>query len=438
MSNLLNETHNPALTSWLASANVQNADFPIQNLPFSIFKRRNSDEQFRGGVAIGDQVIDLTAVSKMRMFDGVVADALLLCSQTSLNEFMAQTSAVWSALRAMLSKALSAGSELESELRHCLVPQSDVVYDLPCRIGDYTDFYTSIHHATTVGKFFRPDNPLLPNYKWVPIGYHGRSSSIGVSGQEFRRPKGQTKAPDADAPSVGPCKRLDYEMEVGIYIGGGNEMGDSIDLDNTDEHIFGMCLFNDWSARDIQGWEYQPLGPFLAKNFASTVSPWIVTNEALAPFRMSWSRDARDPQPLEYLSSERNSELGAYDVQLEVFLETPKMRDAGQPAAKLTNSSFRHSYWTTAQMVAHHTVNGCNLVAGDFFGSGTQSGPNAEEAGSLLELTGAGKNKLDLGNGESRGFVEDGDAIVMRGFCEKDGVKRIGFGECYSLVLPTK
>ena len=438
MSNLLNETHNPALTSWVASANESTTDFPIQNLPFAIFKRKGSDENFRGGVAIGDQVVDLAALANAKLFDGVVADALALCSQSTLNEFMAQPSSVWSALRAALSNALADDSEFEIEMAACLVAQSDVDYDLPCRIGDYTDFYTSIHHATTVGSFFRPDNPLLPNYKWIPIGYHGRSSSIGVSGQAFPRPKGQTKAPDADAPSFGPCKRLDYEMEMGIYIGGGNELGDAIALDDTDEHVFGMCLFNDWSARDIQGWEYQPLGPFLAKNFASTVSPWIVTNEALAPFRMGWTRDENDPQPMEYLSSARNSELGAYDVQVEVFLETPKMRDAGEPAAKLTNSSFRHSYWTTAQMVAHHTVNGCNLVAGDFFGSGTQSGPNAEEAGSLLELTGAGKNRLDLGNGETRGFVEDGDAIVMRGFCEKDGAKRIGFGECYSLVLPAK
>ena len=438
MSNLLNETHNPALTSWVASANESTTDFPIQNLPFAIFKRKGSDENFRGGVAIGDQVVDLAALANAKLFDGVVADALALCSQSTLNEFMAQPSSVWSALRAALSNALADDSEFEIEMAACLVAQSDVDYDLPCRIGDYTDFYTSIHHATTVGSFFRPDNPLLPNYKWIPIGYHGRSSSIGVSGQAFPRPKGQTKAPDADAPSFGPCKRLDYEMEMGIYIGGGNELGDAIALDDTDEHVFGMCLFNDWSARDIQGWEYQPLGPFLAKNFASTVSPWIVTNEALAPFRMGWTRDENDPQPMEYLSSARNSELGAYDVQVEVFLETPKMRDAGEPAAKLTNSSFRHSYWTTAQMVAHHTVNGCNLVAGDFFGSGTQSGPNAEEAGSLLELTSAGKNRLDLGNGETRGFVEDGDAIVMRGFCEKDGAKRIGFGECYSLVLPAK
>ena len=314
----------------------------------------------------------------------------------------------------------------------------EVEYDLPCRIGDYTDFYTSIYHATSVGSLFRPDNPLLPNYKWLPIGYHGRSSSIGVSGQEFHRPQGQTKAPDADKPSFGPCKRLDYEMEVGIYIGSGNAMGDKIDIDESDDHVFGMCLFNDLSARDIQGWEYQPLGPFLAKNFASTVSPWIITNEALAPFRMAWSRDSKDPQPIEYLSSVRNSELGAYDVQLEVYLETSKMRDAGQAPQKLTQSSFRHSYWTVAQMVAHHTVNGCNLMPGDFLGSGTQSGPGQDEAGSMLELSNGGKQKLELANGETRTFLEDGDSVVMRGFCQKDGAKRIGFGEVTSLVLPAK
>ncbi|MDP2562875.1 fumarylacetoacetase [Psychrobium sp. 1_MG-2023] len=435
---LLNETHNPQLSSWLDSANLPNTDFPIQNLPFAIFRVAGSEQAFRGGVAIGDQIIDLAALSKLKLFDGVIAEALVACSQSTLNDFMAMPASVWSALRAALSQALSAGAELEGELRRCLVAQDEAEYDLPCRIGDYTDFYTSIHHATSVGSLFRPDNPLLPNYKWVPIGYHGRSSSIGISGQAFPRPKGQTKAPDADSPSVGPCKRLDYEMEVGIYIGGGNELGETIALDDTDQHIFGMCLFNDWSARDIQAWEYQPLGPFLAKNFASTVSPWIVTNEALAPFRTSWQRNEADPQPLEYLSSERNSALGSYDVQLEVFLETPTLREAGEAAVKLTQSSFRHSYWTTAQMVAHHTVNGCNLVAGDFFGSGTQSGPDAQEAGSLLELSNGGKQQVELANGETRTFLEDGDAVVMRGYCEQAGAKRIGFGECYSLVLPAK
>ena len=435
---LLNQTHNPKLTSWVDSANVENCDFPIQNLPFAIFRLRDSNEAFRGGVAIGDQVIDLAALSQAKLFDGVVAQALEACSGSTLNDFMALPASAWSALRAALSQALTSGSSTEAAVSQCLIAQTDVKFDLPCRIGDYTDFYTSIHHATSVGKLFRPDNPLLPNYKWLPIGYHGRSSSIGVSGQAFHRPQSQTKAPDAAVPSFGPCKRLDYEMEVGIYVGTGNAMGDKIDIDSTDDHIFGMCLFNDLSARDIQAWEYQPLGPFLAKNFASTVSPWIITNEALAPFRMAWTRDSADPQPMDYLASARNSELGAYDIELEVLIETSQMRDSDTSPQKLTQSSFRHSYWPVAQMMAHHTVNGCNLMPGDFFGSGTQSGPNAGEEGSMIELSNGGKKSFELLNGETRTFLEDGDSVIMRGFCAKNGATRIGFGEVTSLVLPAK
>jgi len=434
----LNKTHAPELTSWVESANAENCDFPIQNLPFAVFRLSGSEEAFRGGVAIGDQVVDLAALASKGLFSGLAAEALAVCNQPQLNDLMALSSSHWSALRAALSDALAAGSASQGAVAECLVAQADVEYDLPCRIGDYTDFYTSIHHATSVGSLFRPDNPLLPNYKWVPIGYHGRSSSIEVSGQQVVRPKGQTKAPTADAPSVGPCKRLDYEMEVGIYIGGGNAMGDSIGIDDADEHVFGMCLFNDWSARDIQGWEYQPLGPFLAKNFASTVSPWVITNEALAPFRKSWQRDANDPQPLEYLASDKNSSHGAYDVELEVFLETSKMRDEKAQPAKLSQSNFYHSYWTVAQMVAHHTVNGCNFKPGDFLGSGTQSGPDSGEEGSMLELSVGGKKQIDLGNGETRTFLEDGDAVIMRGYCAKDGAARIGFGEVVSTVLPAK
>ena len=309
---------------------------------------------------------------------------------------------------------------------------------MPCKIGDYTDFYTSIHHATTVGSLFRPDNPLLPNYKWVPIGYHGRASSIGVSGQSFHRPMGQIKAPDALEPVLAPCKRLDYELEVGIYIGSGNDMGEPISIDNVDEHVFGLCLFNDWSARDIQAWEYQPLGPFLSKSFASTVSPWIITTEALAPFRAEWTRDSEDPQPLPYLDSEQNRAQGAYDIQLEVLLKSEKMRSENTPAVKLSESSFIYSYWTVGQMLAHHTVNGCNLQPGDFLGSGTQSGPNHEEAGSLLELSMGGKQPLELKNGETRTFLQDGDSVIMRGRCEKEGAKAIGFGEVVATVLPAK
>lgn len=434
----LNSTHNPELQSWVASANQSGCDFPIQNLPFAIFRRQASSESFRGGVAIGDQIIDLTALNATGLIDGDAASALQACGDDTLNRFMAMGPRYWSALRQTLSEALRQDSNLEATLSNCLVNQTDAEYQLPARIGDYTDFYTSIHHATSVGKLLRPDNPLLPNYKWVPIGYHGRSSSIDVSGQTFHRPQGQTKAPDAAAPSLGPCKRLDYELEVGIYIGAGNELGESISLDASDDHVFGLCLFNDWSARDIQAWEYQPLGPFLAKNFASTVSPWIVTLEALAPYRTEWSRDPQDPQPLDYLDSSLNRESGAVDIQLEVLLTTEQMRAASEPPHRLSRSNFSQSYWTVAQMVAHHTVNGCNLQPGDFFGSGTQSGPNDDEAGSLLELSKGGKQPITLPNGESRTFLEDGDTIIMRGGCEKPGAARIGFGEVISTVAPAK
>ncbi len=431
---VLNETHDLNLRSWVSSANAADTDFPIQNLPFAEFRRQGSDEAFRGGVAIGDQIVDLAAAQSL--FGGEAAEGAAACAETTLNNFMGMGQSVWSALRLALSRMLREGAAEQQALEACLVAQSDAEFALPCVIGDYTDFYTSVFHATSVGKLFRPDNPLLPNYKWVPIGYHGRSSSIDVSGQEFKRPCGQTKAPDATEPSFGPCKRLDYELEMGIYIGKGNDLGAPIALDDSDQHVFGFCLFNDWSARDIQAWEYQPLGPFLAKNFASTVSPWIVTNEALLPYRAEFTRDAADPQPMPYLSSDKNSSEGALDVKLQVLLQTEKMRAAGEAPTQVSQSNFIHSYWTVAQMVAHHTVNGCNLRPGDFFGSGTQSGPEHEEGGSLLELSRGGKEAFSLPNGEQRTFLEDGDAVVMRGFCEKEGAARIGFGEVVSTVLP--
>lgn len=432
---MLNETHNPALTSWVESANTGKSDFPIQNLPFASFKRTGSTEVFRGGVAIGDKVVDLKALFLLNTFTGDAQLALEKCAETQLNSFMAMGKQYWSALRLALSNALQVGSSSQSALESCLIDMSDVQYSLPCQIGDYTDFYTSIHHATSVGKLFRPDNPLLPNYKWVPIGYHGRSSSIDVSGQAFKRPKGQLKAPDAEAPVFAACKRMDYEMEVGIYIGNGNALGETISMDNAEDHVFGMCLFNDWSARDLQAWEYQPLGPFLAKNFASTVSPWIVTTEALAPFKTSWTRDEQDPQPLAYLESDANRAGGAFDIQLAVMLETQKMRDDGENPSQLSLSSFKHSYWTVAQMVAHHTINGCNLKAGDMFGSGTQSGPTHEESGSMLELSCGGKQSISLANGEKRTFLEDGDNVIMKGWCQAEGAVSIGFGEVTGMVL---
>jgi len=309
---------------------------------------------------------------------------------------------------------------------------------LPARIGDYTDFYSSIHHATAVGRLFRPDQPLLPNFRWLPIAYHGRSSSIAVSPQSFARPMGQRlPSPGQVVPILDCSRRLDYELELGAFIGEGNALGTRIRIDDADRHVFGLCLLNDWSARDLQAWEYQPLGPFLGKNFATTISPWIVTLEALEPYRAPWSREPDQPQPLPYLDSARMRAHGSFDIRLEALLETPAMRAVGEPAARLSGCNFRDaSYWTLAQMVAHHTINGCNLCSGDLIGTGTQSGSAPEQAGSLLELSRGGQAPVRLPNGEERRFLEDGDAIVLRGCCERAGAARIGFGESYGRVLP--
>lgn len=433
----LNETHDPGLKSWVSSANDGVTDFPIQNLPFAIFRCKGTDE-FRGGVAIGDQVLDLLLVSKADVLSGDSRQAVQAAAKPELNEFMAMGSTVWSSLRLALSRALREGSELENSLRPCLVSQADVEYKLPCQITDFTDFYTSVHHATAVGSLFRPDNPLLPNYKWVPIGYHGRASSIGVSGQCFPRPLGQLKGPDDEVPSLAPSKRVDYELEMGVFIGSGNDLGSPIPMVEAENHVFGMCLLNDWSARDIQAWEYQPLGPFLAKSFASTISPWIVTLEALAPYRLAFTRPECDPQPLPYLSSEQNNSAGAMDIQLEVLLQTANMKAKGEAPISLARSNFKYSYWTVAQMVSHHSVNGCNLQPGDLLGTGTQSGPTEEEGGSILELNHGGKQPLKLENGETRTFLEDGDTVILRGFCESPDAVRLGFGEVAGTVLPAK
>jgi fumarylacetoacetase len=434
---VVNATHNPALRSWVGSANRTDCDFPIQNLPFGVFRRVASNETWRGGVAIGDQVLDLGSAALTGLSSGVVAEALAACGgESTLNSFMAMGREAWSALRGFLSDVLRADSPHAQALRAALVPQKQAEYAVPARIGDYTDFYASIHHATAVGRLFRPDNPLLPNYKWVPIGYHGRASSIRVSGQKFTRPVGQVMPPEASSPSVSPTRRLDYELEVGAFIGTGNALGTRVHVDRAADHVFGLCLLNDWSARDIQAWEYQPLGPFLAKNFATTISPWIVTLEALAPFQTQWIRPAEDPQPLSYLDSPAVRAAGAIDLQLEVWLETQRMRATGMPAERLSHATFRDSYWTIAQLVAHHTLNGCNLEAGDLLGSGTQSGPAPAEAGSLLELSQGGKSPITLRSGEMRTFLADGDRVIFRGWCERDGFMRVGFGEAAGLVLP--
>jgi len=438
----LNETHDTSLRSWVQSANAENSSFPIQNLPYGVFRRSGSEEAYRAGVAIGDQILDLPAAQAAGAFSGfdeaTRTAAHAACSGSSLNVLMALTPAAWSALRLALSRLLRTGSAHQSELAACLVPQAQAQYDVPAVIGDYTDFYTSIHHATTIGKLFRPDNPLLPNYKWVPIGYHGRASSIGISGQQFRRPVGQTKAPDADLPTFGPCKRLDYELELGIFIGGGNALGEPVPMTQAEDKVFGLCLLNDWSARDVQAWEYQPLGPFLSKSFASTISPWIVTLEALAPYRCGWTRPAEDPQPLPYLDAPTLRESGAFDIELEVLIQTAAMREAGSAPQRLSLGNYRDAYWTVAQLVTHHTVNGCNLRPGDFFGSGTLSGPAPDQAGSLLELSGGGKTPLTLANGEKRVFLEDGDTIILRAVARRDGLPNIGFGEAAGTVLPAR
>jgi fumarylacetoacetase len=436
MSEALNETHEPRLRAWLASANDPAGDFPIQNLPFGIFRRTASGEAFRGGVAIGDQVLDLAAARAAAVFDGPAAKAANACCEPALNEFMAMGPAAWSALRLSLSRALRAGSALEPKLRACLVPQDECEHALPAAIGDYTDFYSSIHHATAVGALFRPDQPLLPNYKWLPIAYHGRTSSIGVSGQRFHRPRGQLKTPQAATPSFAPSARLDYELELGVFIGRGNAPGVPIGVAAAEDHVFGLVLLNDWSARDVQAWEYQPLGPFLAKNFATTISPWVVTLEALAPYRTAWTRPPEDPQPLAHLDPGAARNHSAFDIHLETFLQTERMRAAGAAPALLAETSFRHAYWTIGQLVAHHASNGCNLRPGDLLGTGTQSGPAPPEAGSLLELSGGGKKPVELPDGEQRTFLEDGDAVILRAHCERQGFARIGFGECAGRVLP--
>lgn len=428
----LNQTHDVSLQSWVESANSLTTDFPIQNLPYAIFKLRDSNQAFRAGVAIGDFIVDMPAAHKAGLFDHKLNAALELLSHDVLNDFMQLGQEIWSAIRLALSDALKQGSKHQSALEACLVLQSDAQYKVPAQIGDYTDFYTSINHATNVGKLFRPDNPLLPNYQWIPIGYHGRSSSIVVSGESFHRPYGQLKAPDQDCPTLAPCKRLDYELEVGIYIGQGNALGQPIPIEESEQHVFGLCLFNDWSARDIQGWEYQPLGPFLSKSFASTVSPWIVTMEALAPYRQAWARPSDHPQPLPYLDSAQHADSGALDMKLEVLLKTPAM----DTAERVGLSNFNQAYWTIAQMVTHHSVNGCNLKAGDFFGSGTQSGTTKDSMGALLEVTEGGKHPITLSNGETRTFLENGDTVILRGWCHIDGMARIGFGECSGTILP--
>lgn len=425
--------------SWVASANNQDTNFPIENLPFGRFSLKNTPEIKKLGVAIGDQILDLRALQQSIEVPKNLEHSFELLKHGDLNAYMAQASSTHREFRNFLVEVLTKNSPHEKLVSACLISQNSVAMHLPCKIGDYTDFYASIHHATTVGKMFRADNPLLPNYQWVPIGYHGRASSIVISDTAIKRPTGQTRGSEGQPPIFQPCRRLDYELEMGIFIGQGNELGEAIHMKDANEHFFGMCILNDWSARDIQAWEYQPLGPFLAKNFASSISPWIVTREALEPFKKPWTRNANEAQPLPYLEDQKNRSSGAYNIELETLLQTPKMKEAGIEPVRIMRSNFSEAaYWTISQLITHHSSNGCNLSAGDLLGTGTLSGPKPEEAASLLELSNGGKNPITLPNGEERSFLEDGDTLILRAFCESSNAVRIGFGECRGTITAAK
>ncbi|MFW6750601.1 fumarylacetoacetase [Pseudomonas glycinae] len=433
-------TQNSITRSWVASANGH-ADFPLQNLPLGVFS--NDGSAPRAGVALGEHIFDLQVALEAGLFDGVARNAVEAMRGGQLNAFFELGRDARVALRERLLELFSEGSthrgNIEAQGVKLLPLAADCQLHLPARISDYTDFYVGIEHAQNVGKLFRPDNPLLPNYKHVPIGYHGRASTVRASGADVRRPKGQTLPAGATEPTFGPCARLDYELELGIWIGQGNEMGEPIAIGDAAEHIAGFCLLNDWSARDIQAWEYQPLGPFLSKSFITSVSPWVVTAEALAPFRTAQpARPQGDPQPLPYLLDKRDQDGGGFDIELEVLLLTEKMREQNLPAHRLTLSNTRYMYWTVAQMVAHHSVNGCQLQAGDLFGSGTLSGPENGQFGSLLEITEGGKKPIELASGEVRKFLEDGDEIILRARCAREGFASIGFGECRGTVLAAR
>src|ERR1700693_3544127 len=446
MKPVLDETHDPKVQSWIESANLAGSDFPVQNLPFGVFRRRDAGAEAGVGIAIGDRIVDVAGMRSEGLFaEEGLRFAANACASDSLNSLMTLGAGPRRALRQRLYAILrqdAPASDRQAAARH-LVAQSDADMLLPAIVGDYTDFYASIFHAANVGKLFRPDNPLLPNYKYIPIGYHGRASSLVPCGTPVRRPSGQTRDGDTDPgkapkndPKFGPTKALDYELELGFFVSAGNKLGETIPIGEAEEHIFGICLVNDWSARDIQAWEYQPLGPFLAKSFCTSISPWVVTLEALEPFRKPLhANDDGDPAALPYLLEESDQEQGGLDLWLEVSLLSVRMREAGTAPVVLGRSNFRDMYWTMAQMLTHHASNGCNLRAGDLLASGTVSGADKTARGCLLELTSRGKDPVMLPTGEQRKFLEDGDEVILRGFCERDGFRRIGLGSCRGVIL---
>jgi fumarylacetoacetase len=438
----IDHTHDPTVRSWVESAN-DGSDFPIQNLPFGVYRRRGQKMRPRVGVAIGGAVLDVVSVAAVVPMPTTEAfEAAAACDAPSLNRLLSLGRPHWVALRHALFDLLRADGRNADAARtargRILVPMDEVELLLPMQIGDYSDFYASVHHATNVGSMFRPDNPLLPNYKWVPIGYHGRASSVVPSGTPVRRPVGQSMPEGATVPVVGPTARLDYELELGFVVGPGNALGAPIAITDAPDHLFGVVLLNDWSARDLQAWEYQPLGPFLAKNFATSISPWVVTWEALAPFCGPLApRADGDPAPLAYLHDAADAAQGGVAVTLEVALETAAMRAAGVAAQVVSSVRADDAlYWTPAQMLTHHASTGCNLQPGDLLGSGTVSGPAVSSRGCLLELTWRGRDPITLPGGELRRFLQDGDAVTIRGWCAREGAVRIGFGECRGEVLP--
>jgi fumarylacetoacetase len=432
----IDQTHDPALKSFIASANAPGCDFPIQNLPYGAFRRRSATGRPRIGVAIGDEMLDIAAVADL--LDGAAGHAAAACAVPHLNDLMKLGPTYWSALRSELSQLLStADAEQQSRVEHNLTPIEAAEFFVPVQIGNFTDFFASIFHATNTGRLFRPDNPLLPNYKYVPVAYHGRASSVQVSGEPVRRPMGQTKRNEDTAPVYRPARSLDYELELGFYVGRPSTLGTPVPIAEAGAHVFGYCLLNDWSARDIQAWEAQPLGPFLAKNFATSVSPFVVTAAALEPFRTAaFTRPAGDPAPLPHLTAPQDQAAGGLDIILEAYILTPKMRKEGIAPFRLSRGSFAQVYWTVAQMIAHHASNGCNLEVGDLMGSGTVSGPEPESWASLLELSKGGREPIALPADETRRFLEDGDEVIFRGHCERTGFARVGFGECRAVIEP--
>jgi fumarylacetoacetase len=434
----VDQTHDPALRCWVGSAHLPGADFPVQNLPFGVFRRRAASERFRCGVAIGDRILDVSAVLGAGLFSGEARVAAECCGEPALNRLMAAGPSRWKALRVALS-AMLCDETVAGAVSPCLVPMSYTEMTLPARIGGYTDFFASIHHATNAGSLFRPDNPLLPNYKWLPVAYNGRASSVRVSGHDFHRPWGQLMPPGATTPLFAPTRKLDYELEVGAWIGESNVLGCAVSVDAAEDRLFGITLLNDWSARDLQAWEYQPLGPFLGKSFATTVSPWVITLDALSPFRCPQAvRGPADPAPLPHLDSAALHDRGAIDMHLEVCVRSKRMKDEGMEPMSLSRNRLTDLYWTFSQMVAHHTSNGCNLEAGDLVGSGTLSGAGPGTYGSLLEITRGGQTRFALPSGETRTYLDDADEVTFTAFCERAGFVRIGTGACTATVLPAR